>query len=56
MRAQVGDAVRREFLLAHEASGFYESTRSWLYKEIDEFMIYWIRQKPMVVFIEWRQI
>ena len=43
------DVDRRELLFAHEASGTYESTRSWLHLEVGPFMAYWIRQKSMVV-------
>ena len=43
------DVGRRELLFAHEASGTYESTRSWLHEEIGSFMVYWIRQKSMLV-------
>jgi len=46
---KASDVGRRELLFAHEASGTYESTRSWLHVEIGEFMAYWIRQKSMVV-------
>lgn len=43
------DADRRRLLFAHEASGLYESTRSWLHEEVGDFMLYWIRQKSMLV-------
>ena len=46
---KASDVGRRELLFAHEASGTYESSRSWLHLEISPFMGYWIRQKSMVV-------